>query len=229
MLGTVLVSAALLGGGWVLGAAPLLASAAASDAAVGTAHQRTAQLQVQLQTLAEKAQDIQSLKLKADAASAAVPSGLNARAFIDRLNGIAAQDGLTVKSITPGAAQPYTLPASAAAAAAAAAAASAPAAATPTPAPTATAGAATAGAAAAPVAVPVKPQAATDPRVTGANLVAIPMSVSVKGSNSNVLDFLKDVQTDSRLFLVSGYNSSVDASTKDVTAMLTGYIYALKS
>lgn len=71
--------------------------------------------------------------------------------------------------------------------------------------------------------------AATDPRVTGANLTVVPMVVVVSGAKTALERFTHDLQNDERLFLVSGWSLAVDSEdVSKTTATLTGSIYALK-
>lgn len=80
----------------------------------------------------------------------------------------------------------------------------------------------------------------TNPKITSANFVVIPMQITVNGDYSKVLDFVNDVQLGRRLFLVStlsriGETNSVGAKgtrttsrgSQKVDSSLGGYIYVL--
>ncbi|MCU1474304.1 hypothetical protein [Amnibacterium sp.] len=221
VIGSVVTMAALVAGGWFVGAQPLLAAASsASDSAneIAATNQTT---QIRLAGLEKQSKDMAGLQAEVDKARTAVPTSLDANSFVERINQIAASSFVTVSvvSVAPGTAQAYSPPASVTTAEAAAAAAAQPSA---SPSPSASA---------APVAatptVPVL--AATDPSITGANFTLVPMTVSVKGTQEGTLRFVHAVQTDTRLFLVTGYSLSTDGvSGGKVLATLNGYIYALK-
>lgn len=218
-IGSVATMVALIGGGWFVGAQPLLSAASsASETAsqVAAANQTT---QIRLAGLEKQSKDMGALQAQVAQADVAVPSTLDANSFVQRINQIAAVKSVTVVSVAPDTAQAYSPPASVTTAEQAAAATAQP---SPSPSPTDSAP---------PVAatptVPVL--AAADPSITGANLTLVPMTVSVKGTQEGTLQFSHAVQTDSRLFLVTGYSLSTDGQSGGaVLATLTGYIYALK-
>ncbi|MDH2443890.1 hypothetical protein QDR37_08045 [Amnibacterium sp. CER49] len=216
LLGGVIVIVALLGGGYVLGAAPLLASAAQADSTKASADQQARLTRFQLAQLQAASQQMDALKAKAAAGELAVPSRLDAEAFIRRVNAVAARDGLKVGSIVPGDAVAYTSPAPAVVATGAVAGATPTA--TPTPAPSA----------ATPAAPVVPTTAATDPLITASDLVVIPVTLSVQGTMAQTLQFTHDIQNDERTFLVNGFSTTQSAAGSGVAATLKGYVYALK-
>jgi Tfp pilus assembly protein PilO len=216
LLGGVLVIVALLGGGWLVGAAPLLDAAAQAATSQQTAESQTHLMRLRLGQLQAASQRIDELKAQAAAGERAVPSRLDAEAFIRRVNEVAAKDGLTVGSIVPGDAQAYTSPAPAVVATGTPVGAAPSASPSPTPAPSAAAAAAT----------PVT--AATDPLITASDLVVIPITVTVQGSTAETLQFAHDIQNDERLFLVNGFSTTQSGSGSGVAATLKGYVYALK-
>jgi len=79
----------------------------------------------------------------------------------------------------------------------------------------------------------------TNPRITSANFVLIPVQISVTGAYGKVLDFVHQVQTGSRLFFVSMLSSSGSTDTKGaanptkvttpekVDATIGGLVYVL--
>ena len=220
---------ALLMGGWFLGAQPMLASAASADDATANLVAQNQGLQSKLVGLAKSAAKTDQLTAEAVVLNKSVPSSLKPNTFVRRVNEVAAQDDVTVQAVTPGSAVAYTPPASVQAALAASAA-SAAAAAAPAPAATTTpTPAATPAVAAAPAAqAPVHTLGTTNPLITGANFTVVPMIVTVKGTPDATLQFVKDIQRDERLFLVSGYSTSAgDDNSAAVTAVLTGSIYTL--
>ena len=221
VIGSVVTIAALVAGGWFVGAQPLLAaasSASQSATEVAAANQTT---QIRLAALEKQSKNLGALQAEVAKTNAAVPTDLNANSFVQRINQIASSSfvDVSVVSVTPGTAQAYSPPASVTSAQQVAAAAAQPSA-SPSPSATAAPVAATA-------ATPVL--AATDPSITAANFTLVPMTVSVKGSQEGTLRFVHAVQTDTRLFLVTGYALSTDGvSGGKVLATLNGYIYALK-
>lgn len=225
VIGCVAAMVALVAGGWFVGAQPLLSAAsdaAQSAAEVASTNQTT---QVQLAGLAKQSRDVATLNAEKQTAEAAVPTTLDANAFVQRINDIATSVGAKVQSVSPGTPQAYAPPTSIATAQQAAATAAQPA---PSASPSPSASASAAPAAPAPAATaPVL--AAYDPTITGANFTVVPMTVSVKGTMESTLRFTHKLEHDSRLFLVSGYALSTDGQTgSTVLATLTGYIYTLK-
>ena len=79
------------------------------------------------------------------------------------------------------------------------------------------------------VAAPVAPQApplVTNPKITAANFIAIPIALKISGQYANVLNFVKGLQAGERLFLVTNLSTkTVVPSTVD--ADITGLIYVL--
>ena len=72
--------------------------------------------------------------------------------------------------------------------------------------------------------------AITDPRITAANFVIIPVQFSVAGNYAKVLDFMRAVQTAQRLFFVSTFGStgSTEASAQGkVDSTVGGYMYVI--
>lgn len=80
----------------------------------------------------------------------------------------------------------------------------------------------------------------TNPKITKANFVIIPVQITVTGDYAKVLDFVNDVQLGRRLFLVSTLsstgltdskatkgNTSVSRGPQKVDSSIGGYIYVL--
>lgn len=212
-------------GGWFLGVQPQLDHAAQADASIPALDAQVGAVQTRVAALSKVAAKQGELEAEAVTLTKSVPATLQANTFIRRMNTIAALDAVNVQSVTVGSATAYTQPAAIAAKAAAAAAAAAPAA-TPAPGASASASASTAPVAAAPAA-PVL--AAADPSITGANFTVIPMTVVIKGTGSAGLQFVKDVQRDERLFLVTSVTTSADQDDPSaVTTTLAGSVYAVE-
>jgi Tfp pilus assembly protein PilO len=236
MIGLAVAIVAVLGLGWLVGVAPQLAAVDAANAQRQTVQQQNEQATTALAKLKSDYAGIDDLKAKLATLQQSVPGSAELNTFVKQLISASSTSQATVSSITISDAQPYAPPAPAAAAAPAAGASTA----TPTPAPTA---APTAAPAAAAPPAPLPPELKTNPKVTGANFIAIPVAVGLKGSYSNVLAFTKAAQSGSRLFLVNKFTSTAStasAATKppagtdatnaqdassSVTATLSGFVY----
>jgi Tfp pilus assembly protein PilO len=72
------------------------------------------------------------------------------------------------------------------------------------------------------------PGIVTNPLVDASNFVAIPVSVKVEGSLGTILRFVNGLQTDNRLYLVSGLTTEpVAEDGGGLVGKITGYIYAI--
>jgi Tfp pilus assembly protein PilO len=190
---------ALLAGGWFIGVQPQLATAdAASQAAAGVDQQNQA-TQIKIMGLTKAAAKVDAMKAEDAVLLKSVPRVLKPNTFIRRVGEVAALDGVTVVSVTSADAVPYAQPASAA----------------------------TAGAVGA-TGLPVPVLAKTNPLITPANLVVVPVTVVVSGGADSVLQFAHDIQNDERTFSISGLQNTRDDDSSEVTSSLSGYIYTLK-
>lgn len=84
-------------------------------------------------------------------------------------------------------------------------------------------------------------QAGTNPKITAANFVVIPVQFSITGTYAKVLDFVHDVQTGPRLFLVATLSSTASVNSPGVAtakkasattrgtvdATIGGFVYVL--
>jgi len=212
-IGAVTAMIILLVAGWFLGAQPFLAAAAVADEErVGIDAQNTAQ-QAEILRLTEENDDLPAIQDEYKKLSASIPSSSNTAAFIQGLDGLAASTGVQVIGITVSESLAYTVPASAAVVD--------PPADSAEPAPASTA---------APVpAIPTGSVAAVSPLITPGNFVGIKVGVDLKGGYQQVLAFVDGLQTGSRLVLVTGFTSDVNADDPNVvTARIDGMIYVLK-
>lgn len=82
----------------------------------------------------------------------------------------------------------------------------------------------------------------TNPKITTANFVTIPVTIGVAGDYSKVLDFVNDVQLGRRLFLVSTFSSmgatnskgikgspTTSGGSQRVDSTIAGFMYVLLS
>lgn len=171
---------AIVGGGWVIGIAPQLASAATANASRASVEIQNTKNQLLLTKLKSDYQNIDALTKQFNALQAAVPASAAISSFVTELNTLANSHGIIVKSITVSDAKPYTpvIPTS-----------------------TGTSNSSPA-------------VAVTNPKITSANFVIIPVQFAVTGGYAKVLDFVHDVQNGQRLFLVTTLSStgSTDAN-----------------
>lgn len=206
-------------GGWFLGIQPQLSAANAAGESRTTEAAQNAASERLLTTLKRDFEGIGELKNSNATLRRSVPSSAQLSTFVTELDALSGQNGVAVTTITVSDAKAYTPPVIVAAAVTGAAAG-------PTPSPSATA--------APVVAAPVAPEApllVTNPKITAANFIAIPIELKISGPYANVLDFVKGLQAGERLFLVTNLSTAPPtvkttvASTVD--ADIKGLIYVL--
>ena len=234
VIGSVLVMAAILALGFVLGIQPQLKSASEARAerlVVETTNVEQAlvlaQLKMDYARIDEVRDELAPLTLS-------VPAGTEMPAFINQLSELAGQSQVSLTMITVTEPQAY--------AEVAAPVAEAPVADAAAEGGTADAAAVAAPVAAAPVAAAPVATAGVPPvvdaRITAANFASLSVQISIRGDYNRVLDFVNGLQTGSRLFLVSDITTTalsaegattetapVDAGTVDAT--VTGLAYVL--
>jgi Tfp pilus assembly protein PilO len=212
-IGAVLVMVALVAGGWFLGIQPQVAAAALANQTRVTTEGTNATAESLLASLKKDYSDLTPLKARLASLVESVPNAANMSSFVSEINSLAGAHGVTVNTITVADATPYTPPIAPAPAPSASASPS------PSPSPSATA--------AAPVAPtgPVAPPQVTNPKITAVNFVAIPVTLSITGSYSNVLDIVSGLQSGPRLFLVDALSTTTNGSNVDAT--VGGLVYVL--
>jgi Tfp pilus assembly protein PilO len=193
--------------GWFLVAQPQFAAAANADTQRADLDAQNAVATTQVEQLQADSAKLVGLNNDMDELRQSIPFDADASNYIDGLTAIAATSGVVITGLTVGDASPY----------AAAVSATAPVA----PAPTEGDAAATA-----PV-VPVDPAIVTSDLITSQTFVVIPVTIDVSADWSNILQFVQGLQSGSRLFLVTGLNSSRDETTNALTASIAGFIYAI--
>lgn len=212
---TIFLMLVLVVAGWFLVAQPQLAAASTASNQLTSARAQMATTEGVIRQL--KAQQKGLPKLKAELASLrqSIPEGAESSALIDGINALAAATGVTINSLSLADAVAYTPPVVVA---------------TPTTTSTTATPSSPATATAAPAAS-VAPSAwnpTSDPSITAANFVVIPVSITSSGNWSATLAFIHGLQSGTRLFLVSGFNTAQSAdATAIVTTKTSGYIYAL--
>jgi hypothetical protein len=216
---TILMMLVLVVVGYLLVAQPQLAAANTANDSLTTVNGQIASSQATLAHLKIQQKKLPSLKAQVAKLRLSIPVNADISAYIDALNALAGSTGVSISSIKVDTALPYIPPAAPVGAVAPAAGGSA----TPSPTPSAST---------APVA-PVAPTAwspTTDPLITAANFVAIPVTVTTSGEWPATQAFIKGLQTGTRLYLVTGITTSVATAatgTGGITAVITGYIYVL--
>ena len=228
VIGSVLVMAAILALGLVLGIQPQLKSASEARAERLVVETTNAEQSLALAQLKMDYARIDEVRSELAPLTRSVPAGTEMPAFINQLSELAGQSQVSLAMITVTEPQAYAEVA-------------APVAEAPV-ADVAAEGAADDAAVAAPVAAAPVSTAGVPPvvdaRITAANFASLSLQISIKGDYSRVLDFVNGLQTGSRLFLVSNITTTtlstegatvetapVNAGTVDAT--ITGLAYVL--
>jgi len=208
---TVFLMVVLVAAGWFLVAQPQLASAATANTTLAGVQSQSVATQATIKQLIVEQKDLPRLTKDLAALRLSIPAGAESSAYINGLDALAAASGVTITELTLDNPVVYTSPVPAPAAPTAGA--------TPSPTPTPSAS---------PVTTPAPTgwTPPTDPRITGANFIAIPVSVTTAGTWSTTLTFLEGLQTGQRLFLITGLNTELDQSGV-LKATTKGYIYVL--
>lgn len=205
-----LISLALIAGslailllGWFLGVSPILDQAAAANSQRDTAAASNVALEARTAALKDQFDNLSELEDELGPLSASVPFDGDVSAFLDRINALGDQIGVSLDSLTVGSAEVVTAGEAVDPAAEAPAIDAAP----PTEDP----------------ATPAEPA----PADTSTGLVSIPVTVVVKGGYAQTLAFLGALQNDSRLFLMKtvAVNGLTDGTP--FTGTFDGWIFAL--
>jgi Tfp pilus assembly protein PilO len=217
VLGGAVIAIALVAMGWFVGIAPKLADMARADASRQQAIELNEQNEIVLAELKEQFENLDELTTELEALQLAVPFTVDVPDFLRQLNSSAAATGVSISEITIDEARAYGAPPPVEPAA------------QPAEGDDVEAGAA---AEPIPAAAPIAPPSVTDPRVSAANFVAVPVSVTVAGTYSAVQSFISAAQHGDRLFLALGMNlSPSDAAAVGSEAMysgvINGFIYVL--
>ncbi len=219
--GGVLAAVLVLVGGWFLGVSPMLASAATAQASAADVTAQNQTIGMKLAALSKTAAKQGELETQDVELQKAVPTILKPNTFSRRVYEVAALSNVVVDSWALGSATPYTAPESLAAPAPVPAATDG--AASPSPSPSATASETVA-----PAPVSTAPKLAlTDPLVTATNFAVVPVTMSVTGSQADVLKFASAIQDDERVMLITAVNTARndDGTT---TGALTGSVYTVQ-
>ncbi|MBN9605875.1 MAG: type 4a pilus biogenesis protein PilO [Actinomycetales bacterium] len=225
VLVTVIVSAALVAGGFFLGVQPQLTALAEAQSQQAEVDAQNAAITAEIAALQTASANLDELRARANELQLAVPDEMNSPEFISSLNALAASTGVTVTSISISPAQAYAPPVADAAPADAAATGDSPdAAATaspaaPAPSPSADPGAPVTGA----------PLPTTNPLIDASDFVVIPVSIAIRGGYAPSLDFVEGLRTGERLILVTklAVTRSGDDGGATVETAIEALVYAL--
>jgi hypothetical protein len=221
LVGAVL-AAGILVLGWFIGAAPLIAQAAASSTnRLIVAQQNDAQ-RAALASMKGQYENLDQLKSEMARLQLSVPGTDSSDDFIDRVQALAGKYDISIKNITAGEAQPY----GASAADPSGAAATAPkTAATPAPSASPTPGA-TAAPSGPSASTPAVQSAGTPMTPSGplaADLYTVAIKIVVENTPQEIIPFVEGLQTDARLMLVN----SVVAAADPPSTTISGYIFVV--
>lgn len=193
---------AVLALGFFLGVQPQLTAASTAAEQKATVDQQNEGIRATVEQLIAENEGLSGLEDERDAKLASVPAAPDMPALIRQLDKMAGEAGTVVTSFTAADPVSYVPPASA----------TAPAAAAPAEGTESSEGtddsADAAAAAPAEAALPTAPATVTDPAVTTANFSTIAVTVDIKGSYDQALDFVDRIQKGPRLFLVTAITSS---------------------
>ena len=207
-----IVSLAVLGGGYVLGVAPALASAQASAASTASARAQTQVQQKVLSDLQEQAKSVDETRAALEDLRAQMPPDSEYSAFVDAVIAAAAATGVVVTSVNsedallffaaPGA-EPIPDPST-----------------EPTD---STDGQTTDETAPAPEPAP--------PALSSAGLVSVPVTITIKGSSDAVFAFVDKMRLSERLFLLRSLSVAplIEADAVISAGSLVGQIYVLET
>lgn len=222
ILGTVVLCLGILLLGWFAAVQPQLISALAAEVSRAEVESANAAHEEHLAELEEQFGSLASLEEQLEKLQRSVPPVAAMPAFVDELHALAAASGVSVREVTVADPQPYGAASTVQETAEE---------------PAAGDDAAT-GESAAPSEAPAQPAAApavpttSGNGITAANFILIPVTVTVEGSYSTVLSFVKSAQNGERLFLVNSLTvQPVDAANIGAgaayNAVLGGFVYVL--
>ncbi len=199
----------LLVAGWFLGVAPLLTARALAQSEIATVNVANEAAAAKLTALSSEADNLPALEDQLASLDVSVPTSADSSALLSQINAIAAAADVVVEGVKLENPTAYTPPAAA------------------DPNADATGGTAT------------TTSAYSDPRITAANFIQIPVTVSVTGSYENVQSFLAGLQNGGRLFLLTTFQSTREAPSdgsatgitadSSVSASIGGFVYVLLS
>lgn len=221
-LGSLVIIVAVLAGGYFLGVSPKLAAAAAADASREEIDQQNASYEQELAQLKTEYADIDARRADLASARVSVPSEAEDAEFVGELHALQESSGATVKGFTvsdPKGYMPVVTEAPVA------------------PAPEGEQTAETAADTSTPdstITADTTPAAVSTPAVPGAELmtpetfVAIPYSISISGTLEQTEAYVAQLQSATRLFLVTKLTFAYDETAGAFNASIEGYTWVYR-
>lgn len=204
--------------GWMVGISPNLKTANAANADRLLVEQQNADADERLSALKKQFESIGAIKNDLEAVRKAVPDGAEIPAFLSQLDALSSQNEVRLTAFSVGDAERYAP--------------EAPVVPVATETPVAEEDAATvsedaAAAAVVPTAAAAAPTLPVAPAgITGENFVAVPITVSLEGNYSKLLDYLDGLQQGDRLALVTSIETTT-VSPDISTAKISAFVYVL--
>ena len=219
ILASSIVMVGILALGWFVGIDPQLQAKAATDEQRVSVEAQNEATQLAIGRLKGDFENIEALRTELAGLRTSIPASGDLPAFLSQLDTLTKESKTTVTALSVSEAVEYTAPATAIQA-------------TPEPAepgaePAPEAEAAPDAAAPAEETAPV-PSVITDSRITSANFVVIPVTVTVEGDAAGARSFLDKLQHGPRLFLAT----QISIAPKDIvagtfSATVGGFVYVL--
>lgn len=219
-IGAVVAMVAIVVGGWFLGVQPQLDAATAAQTQRANIQRLNTVNEATLRAL--QAEDAKKGELLDEFAqlSASVPALPQFPAFLDEVNQIATSNNVVVSNATTSSNVAYEPVIPAAGKSPGSSGTASP---TATPAPAASPSPSSS----APTGAPV----VTNPLITSKNFYAVPVSFTLTGDTSGILQVVDGIQKGKRLFLINGLTTSVappGATMPEVQAQVSGFIYVVR-
>lgn len=212
LIGSVLLMAAVVAGGWFLAVQPQLAAAQAANDQRASVEALNATHEAALIKLEKDFANIGALKKELAPLDASIPTDTELPAFLKQLDDLTGQTQVRLDSVTMSDPQPYTpvIPVEAPAVEGADAAATQP------------------EGEVAPAAPEAGAPPVTNSLITAANFAAISVQIKVTGGYDSVLAFVSGLQSGTRLYMATGLTTSAETDTPGfVSATVSGLIYVL--
>ncbi len=211
IIGSVLIMVAIVLLGWALGISPQLAERSASETNRQSVESQNQIYATALASLKKDYDNIDEFRAELDELQKALPSGSGLSRFIGSLRDLEAASGVVLTNFGAGDPIPFVYNAGG----------------TVVPPATATDGGGTGATAAPPVATPsvVAPGTLVQ-TLSPDEFIFIEISLSVDGSQAQVLDFVDALQHSARRFLVTQLAITTDDNVA-YTGKITGYVYVL--
>lgn len=226
MLAGAIVMVGVLAMGWFVGVQPQLTSIADTDSQTESIRAQNQATEIANAKLKGDYENIDEFRAELEKLRGSIPADAAMPTFLTQIDALASSTGTVIAGITVDEPQPYTAPASSAEAPAAPAAE-----ATDDSAEGAETASENSDAEAQTEEEDTAPVISTDPRITAENFVAVPVSIDVRGTFAQAMEFTSALQHGTRLYLVTELSTSESPETAtdimQVEAHVSGYVYVL--